>query len=71
MHRWLTLAIAVHVAIATLAFAISGLVEARKNRLDSVGTFVVALESAFGGGTMGDVLLEGRPFYWVVNQAYV
>ncbi|MDI9653595.1 TRIC cation channel family protein, partial [Burkholderia cenocepacia] len=42
-HPRLTLAIAVLEAIATLAFAISGFIEARKNRLDSVGTFVVAL----------------------------
>lgn len=71
MHPRLTLAIAVLEAIATLAFAISGFVEARKNRLDSVGTFVVALATAFGGGTMRDVLLERRPFYWVEHQAYV
>ncbi|MCW0111364.1 trimeric intracellular cation channel family protein, partial [Burkholderia pseudomallei] len=71
MHPRLTLAIAVLEAIATLAFAISGFVEARKNRLDSVGMFVVALATAFGGGTMRDVLLERRPFYWVEHQGYV
>ncbi|MBC8824324.1 TRIC cation channel family protein, partial [Escherichia coli] len=67
----MTLAIAVLEAIATLAFAISGFIEARKNRLDSVGTFVVALATAFGGGTLRDILLERRPFYWVVHDDYV
>ena len=50
--------------------AISGFIEARKNRLDSVGTFVVALATAFGG-TLRDILLERRPFYWVVHDDYV
>ncbi|WP_179405540.1 TRIC cation channel family protein [Burkholderia guangdongensis] len=70
-HPRLTLALAVLEAIATLAFAISGFVEARKNRLDSVGTFIVATVTAFGGGTVRDVLLERRPFYWVVHEDYL
>ncbi|WP_323118435.1 trimeric intracellular cation channel family protein [Burkholderia alba] len=70
-HPRLTLAIAVLEAIATLAFAISGFVEARKNRLDSVGTFFIALATAFGGGTARDIMLERRPFYWVEHQNYV
>jgi uncharacterized membrane protein YeiH len=70
-HPRLTLAIAIFEAIATLAFAISGFVEARKNRLDSVGTFIVATVTAFGGGTVRDVLLERRPFYWVVHEDYL
>lgn len=47
----LTLAIAALEAIAPLPFAISGFVEARKNRLDSVGTFGGTLATAFGGST--------------------
>jgi uncharacterized membrane protein YeiH len=31
----------------------------------------VALATAFGGGTVRDVLLSRRPFYWVVHQDYV
>ncbi len=67
----LTLAITVLEAIATLSYAISGLVEASKNRLDSVGAFIIALATAFGGGTLRDILLERRPFYWVEHQNYV
>jgi uncharacterized membrane protein YeiH len=37
--------------IGVLAFAVSGVVDARKQRLDVVGTFVVAFATAFGGGT--------------------
>jgi uncharacterized membrane protein YeiH len=58
-------------ALALIAYAISGLIEARKRRLDAVGSFLVALVTAFGGGTVRDVLLSRRPFYWVEHQDYV
>jgi len=57
--------------IGMLSFAVSGVVDARKQRLDVVGTFVVAFATAFGGGTVRDVLLDRRPFYWVEHQGYV
>ncbi|SAK50585.1 yadS protein [Caballeronia hypogeia] len=58
-------------ALAIFAYAFSGLIEARKRRLDAVGAFLVALVTAFGGGTVRDVLLSRRPFYWVEHQDYV
>ena len=58
-------------ALAIFAYAISGLIEASKRRLDAVGAFLVALATAFGGGTVRDVLLSRRPFYWVEHQDYV
>jgi uncharacterized membrane protein YeiH len=71
VHPRLTLAISIMEALAIFAYAISGLIEARKRRLDAVGAFLVALATAFGGGTVRDVLLSRRPFYWVVHQDYV
>jgi len=57
--------------IAIFAYAISGLIEARRRQLDVVGAFVIAFLAAFGGGTLRDLLLERRPFYWVEHQNYV
>ena len=71
MHPRLTLAISIMEAFAIFAYALSGLIEARKRRLDAVGAFLVALATAFGGGTARDVLLSRRPFYWVEHQDYV
>lgn len=71
MHPRLTFALAIIEGLAILAYAFSGFIEARKRRLDAVGTFLVALATAFGGGTVRDVLLERRPFYWVEHQSYV
>jgi uncharacterized membrane protein YeiH len=56
---------------ATLAFALSGLMEASRKRLDAVGVVVVAGLAAFGGGTLRDVLLDRRPFFWVEHPHYV
>lgn len=50
---------------ATLAFALSGVIKAARKRLDAVGVCVVAFAAAFGGGTLRDLLLDQRPFFWV------
>lgn len=55
----------------TLAFAMSGLLEAIRKRMDIVGVFSIAFVSAFGGGTVRDVLLDRQPLFWVQHQEYV
>jgi uncharacterized membrane protein YeiH len=50
---------------ATLAFALSGLIAGARKKLDAFGVFVVTGVAAFGGGTLRDVLLDRRPFFWV------
>lgn len=56
---------------ATLAFALSGLLEAARKRLDAVGVCVVSFLAAFGGGTLRDVLLDRRPFFWVQHAHWL
>ncbi len=56
---------------ATLAFALSGLLEAARKQLDAVGVCVVAGLAAFGGGTLRDVLLDRRPFFWVAHPEWL
>jgi uncharacterized membrane protein YeiH len=36
-----------------------------------VGVVVVAFLTALGGGTLRDVLLDRRPFFWVANEEWV
>jgi uncharacterized membrane protein YeiH len=57
--------------LATLAFALSGMVEAARKRLDMVGVCVVGGLAAFGGGTLRDVLLDRRPFFWVQHATWL
>lgn len=56
---------------ATVAFAISGLLEAARKRLDAIGVVMVAGLTAFGGGTLRDVLLDRRPFFWVEHANWL
>jgi uncharacterized membrane protein YeiH len=56
---------------ATLAFALSGLLEASRKRLDAVGVCLVAGLAAFGGGTLRDLLLDRRPFVWVAHSEWL
>lgn len=56
---------------ATLAFALSGLLAGARKQLDVVGLCVVAGLSAFGGGTLRDVLLDRRPFFWVEHADWL
>ena len=58
-------------AAATLAFAVSGLLAAARKRLDAVGVCIVAGLAAFGGGTLRDVLLDRRPFFWVEHAGWL
>lgn len=57
--------------LATLAFALSGMLEAARKRLDVVGVCVVAGLAAFGGRTLRDILLDRRPFFWVQHATWL
>ncbi|MDR7331455.1 trimeric intracellular cation channel family protein [Roseateles asaccharophilus] len=56
---------------ATLAFALSGLLAGARKQLDVVGLCVVGGLTAFGGGTLRDVLLDRRPFFWVEHADWL
>ena len=50
-------------ALGIVAFAISGFIEARRKEMDLIGVFTVAFITAFGGGTLRDILLDRRPLF--------
>ena len=58
-------------AAATVAFALSGLMEGARKRLDVVGISMVMGLTAFGGGTLRDILLDRRPFFWVEHAVWL
>ena len=57
--------------LAVLVFAHSGVVAARRSGFDYVGVLTVAVVSAFGGGTLRDVLLNRFPLYWIENWEFL
>jgi uncharacterized membrane protein YeiH len=52
--------------IAVTASAVSGVLEARKYNMDIVGATATAFVTAFGGGTVRDLLLGRTPVFWIV-----
>jgi len=52
-------------AAAVVASAIAGMIVASNKGMDLVGAFALACLNAFGGGTLRDLLLDNRPFYWM------
>lgn len=57
--------------LAVLAFACSGLIAGLRKQLDLVGICMVSGATAFGGGTLRDILLDRRPFFWIENAYWL
>ena len=57
--------------IGTVAFGASGLIAAARKRLDMVGVVLLVLVTAFGGGTLRDLLLNRHPFFWMTNEIWI
>ena len=53
------------------AAAISGVLAARGRRIDLFGVSVLALVTAFGGGTVRDLCLGDTPVFWIRNSDHV
>jgi len=56
--------------IGIFAFALSGIIEARKRGMDLVGVYSVGMITAFGGGTLRDLVLGRHPLFWVEHFWY-
>ena len=57
--------------IGILAFAASGMIEGVRRGVDLFGIGLLAFLTAFGGGTVRDLLLDRRPFFWVENEYWL
>lgn len=58
-------------ATAVLVCAVSGMITAARKRMDIVGTYCLAIVTAFGGGTLRDLMIDRRPFFWVSHDQYL
>ncbi len=56
--------------LAILASAYAGMIEAKRLDMDFVGICSAAMVTAFGGGTLRDILLDQTPLFWVENYQY-
>src|SRR3954468_4783950 len=58
-------------AAAVIVSAIAGMIVASNKRMDIVGAYALACVNAFGGGTVRDLLLDNRPFYWMRHWGFL
>lgn len=56
--------------LAVVSSAIYGVLLARRKEMDLVGVFSVAFVTAFGGGTLRDLLLDRTPMFWIQHAHY-
>jgi len=56
--------------LGIFAFAITGIIEARRKQMDIIGTYAVAMITAFGGGTIRDLFINRYPLFWIENYSY-
>ncbi len=56
--------------LAVISGAIFGVLLARQKQMDFVGVFTVASITAFGGGTVRDILLDRHPLFWISHSNY-
>ncbi|MEO0894823.1 MAG: trimeric intracellular cation channel family protein [Bacteroidota bacterium] len=59
--------------IGTFVFAISGVLTALEKKFDLVGSIIIGIVTAVGGGTLRDMLIGETPVGWMkdVNYLYV
>jgi uncharacterized membrane protein YeiH len=53
-----------------MTFAFSGMLMAENKDFDPVGWYIVACVTAFGGGTLRDVIMDQHPVYWIVHWEF-
>jgi len=56
--------------LGIIAFALTGIYEARKKGMDLVGVYAVGMITAFGGGSLRDIFLNRHPLFWIQHYEY-
>jgi uncharacterized membrane protein YeiH len=56
---------------AVVVSALSAMITAAKKQMDFVGVYALAVVTSFGGGTLRDLVLDRRPFFWVEHWEYL
>lgn len=57
--------------IGTMVFAISGVLTAIHKKFDVVGSLIIGLVTAVGGGTLRDILIGETPVGWMKDANYL
>jgi uncharacterized membrane protein YeiH len=58
-------------SLGILSFAVTGMIVAKSKGFSAMGIFTCAAATAFGGGTLRDVLFDARPFFWMARPEWL
>jgi uncharacterized membrane protein YeiH len=58
-------------SLAIFTASISGVLAARRARMDWFGGYSVAVVTSLGGGTVRDLLLGRTPVFWLSDASYI
>ncbi len=53
------------------AFSVTGVLAAGKRDMDLFSIVLLGVVTAFGGGTLRDIILNAHPIYWVADLTYL
>ena len=56
--------------LAVITSGAYGIIQARQCRMDVLGVFTLAFVTAFGGGTLRDLMLDRHPLFWIEQSHY-
>ena len=57
--------------VAIIVEAMSGAIAAGKKQMDPFGILIIGTVTAFGGGTLRDLVLDNHPLVWVGHPEYL
>ena len=57
--------------VGSFAMAISGALTAMNKRFDPFGVLIIAFVTAVGGGTIRDMMIDGKMVFWLQQTSYI
>lgn len=54
--------------LGVMVFAISGVLVASHKKMDPIGSLILGVITAIGGGTIRDIILDNGPIFWLVDS---
>jgi len=57
--------------LGAFVLAISGALTAMRKNFDAFGVLIIAFVTATGGGTLRDIMIDGKSVFWLVEVGYL
>ncbi len=57
--------------VGAFVLAISGALSAMRKNFDAFGVLIIAFVTATGGGTLRDIMIDGKSVFWLAESYYI